>query len=65
MTCILLLAMGGGDIESPQDTPVSNQREASALLFGVAIEIQKAVDEIPQGESCMATSAYLWSVDQT
>lgn len=47
MACTI--AMSGTDIEPPQDTPVSNQRDASALMFGVDIDIQKPVDEFPQG----------------
>lgn len=39
----------GEDIEHAQDTPVATQREGSYIIFGVPVEIQKPVEEIPQG----------------
>jgi len=46
----------GVDLESPQDTPVASQREVSYIVFGVPVEIQNPVGEIPHGRWAMWSS---------
>jgi len=52
-TCTHLADHLGVDVESPQDTPVASQREVSYIVFGVPVEIQNPVGEIPHGRWAM------------
>ena len=39
----------GADLERPQDTPVAKQREVSYVVFGVPVEVQTPVEDMPKG----------------
>ena len=41
----------GEDIDPVQMTPVSPEKEASYVVFGVPVHIQKPIEEIPGGSA--------------
>ena len=45
-----LLDSNGVNVTPPQDTPVSNRKDGNFIIFGIDVEIPKAMEKLPRGE---------------